>query len=178
MRDARKAKKLTKKELALKIDAAHNSVSNWENDQNMPDPDTIQNLCWALGVQQNYFFGISAIPPEAIPYKRGRRIPVLGEIPAGLSSLAVEEHDEYDYADVPEGEDYFFLRVRGDGMINAGINPGDLVLIKVQSCADNGQIVACRINGDEDASDHCDWENPYMITDENGSVVDSVEVEA
>ena len=58
LRRARKAKQLTQKELAAKINAKHNSISNWENDQNMPDPDTIQNLCWALGVQPNYFFAI------------------------------------------------------------------------------------------------------------------------
>lgn len=56
LKTARKEKRLTQKELAAKIGAAHNSISNWENDQNMPDPDTIQNLCWALDVQPNYFF--------------------------------------------------------------------------------------------------------------------------
>lgn len=56
LRAARKAKKLTQKELASIINAAHNSISNWENDQNKPDPDTIQTLCWALDVQPNYFF--------------------------------------------------------------------------------------------------------------------------
>ena len=56
LRAARKEKKLTQKELASMIKAAHNSISNWENDQNMPDPDTIQHLCWALNVEPNYFF--------------------------------------------------------------------------------------------------------------------------
>ena len=48
IRAARKAKGLTQKELAVMIKAAHNSISNWENDQNNPDPNTIQHLCWAL----------------------------------------------------------------------------------------------------------------------------------
>lgn len=61
LRAARKEKKLTQKELASKIKAAHNSISNWENDQNMPDPDTIQNLCWALDVQPNYFFSVDSL---------------------------------------------------------------------------------------------------------------------
>ena len=59
LRKARKAKNLTQKMLATQIDAAHNSISNWENDQNMPDPDTIQYLCWALDVQPNYFFDVN-----------------------------------------------------------------------------------------------------------------------
>jgi repressor LexA len=149
LKDARKAKKLTQKELASKIGAAHNSVSNWENDQNKPDPDTIQNLCWVLGVQPNYFFDPVSTISNAIPYVRGRRLPILGTIPAGAPILAAENIEGYDYADVPEGEDYFFLRVSGDSMINARIYDGDLVLIKMQPCADDGQIVVCMINGDE-----------------------------
>lgn len=66
LRTARKAKQLTQKELAAKIKAAHNSISNWENDQNMPDPDTIQNLCWALDVQPNYFFSIDDCSPHVL----------------------------------------------------------------------------------------------------------------
>lgn len=54
IKDSRKKKKLTQKELAEMIGAKHNSVSNWENDQNRPDPDTIETLCWALGVTPNY----------------------------------------------------------------------------------------------------------------------------
>ena len=56
LRIARKNKKLTQKELASTIGAKHNSISNWENDQNKPDPDTIQSLCWILDVTPNYFF--------------------------------------------------------------------------------------------------------------------------
>ena len=64
LRRARKEKQLTQKELAVKIKAKHNSISNWENDQNMPDPDTIQNLCWALDVQPNYFFSVDTLHPK------------------------------------------------------------------------------------------------------------------
>lgn len=69
LRAARKQKKLTQKELAKLINAAHNSISNWENDQNKPDPDTIQNLCWALDVQPNYFFGETS-KPDPLPAPR------------------------------------------------------------------------------------------------------------
>ena len=45
LRTARKEKQLTPKELAAKINAAHNLISNWENAQNMPNLDTIHSLC-------------------------------------------------------------------------------------------------------------------------------------
>lgn len=65
LRLARKEKQLTQKELAAKINAKHNSISNWENDQNMPDPDTIQNLCWVLDVQPNFFFSVDDTLPHS-----------------------------------------------------------------------------------------------------------------
>ena len=61
LRVARKAKQLTQKELAARINAAHNSISNWENDQNLPDHDTILRLCRELDVQPNYFFSIDSL---------------------------------------------------------------------------------------------------------------------
>lgn len=57
IKDARKHKKLTQKQLADLIGAAHNSVSDWENDKNRPDPDTIELLCGALEIAPNYLLG-------------------------------------------------------------------------------------------------------------------------
>lgn len=54
IRNARKLKKLTQKQLAEKIGAKHNSVSDWENNKNKPDPDTIELLCGVLGLTPNY----------------------------------------------------------------------------------------------------------------------------
>lgn len=76
-------------------------------------------------------------------------VPVLGKIPAGLPLEAVEEVEGFEPVTVPDPENCFFLRVEGDSMIGAGIQGGDLVLIRMQPTADNGQIVACKVNGDE-----------------------------
>ena len=51
--------------------------------------------------------------------------------------------------DVAEPEEHFFLRVTGDSMINAGIRDGDLVLLRRQDTAENGQIVACLVDGED-----------------------------
>lgn len=53
LRSARKEAGYTQKELAALIGAKHNSISNWENDQNKPDPDTIELLCGVLRVSPN-----------------------------------------------------------------------------------------------------------------------------
>ena len=76
-------------------------------------------------------------------------IPVLGFIRAGMPILAEENIIGYELADINHPEEYFYLRVTGDSMINAGISDGSKVLIHKQNYAENGQIVACLVNGDE-----------------------------
>ena len=76
-------------------------------------------------------------------------MPILGTIRAGRPTLAVEEVAGYAPAEVARPEEYFYLRVAGDSMVNAGIRPGDLVLIRRQDTAENGQIVACILNGED-----------------------------
>ena len=124
------------------------TISTWCNGKKMPRMGMIQTLSQYLGLRKSDLIE-ERIPANAIPYIKGRRLPIVGSIPAGLPVLAEQNIEGYDYADVPEGEVYFFLRVSGDSMINASIFNNDLVLIKQQPCAENGQIVACIVNGDE-----------------------------
>jgi repressor LexA len=76
-------------------------------------------------------------------------VPVLGVIRAGCPALAEEHITGYVGAEVSDPEACFYLRVSGDSMINAGIRSGDLVLIRRQCTAENGQIVACMVDGED-----------------------------
>ena len=78
--------------------------------------------------------------------QRPGQIPVVGVVTAGLPILAVENQEGTICWD--GDPNCFALRVRGDSMINAAILPGDLVVVRPQSSADDGQIVVARI-GDE-----------------------------
>ena len=77
---------------------------------------------------------------------RPGQIPVVGLVTAGIPILAVENQE----GTIPwEGDPgCFALRVRGESMINAGILSGDLVVVRPQQTAMDGQIVVVRI-GDE-----------------------------
>lgn len=76
---------------------------------------------------------------------RPGQIPVVGLVTAGQPILAVENQE----GSLAWGDPSCFgLRVRGDSMIDAGILPGDTVIVRPQSYADDGQIVVARI-GDE-----------------------------
>jgi Predicted transcriptional regulators len=57
LKKARKTANLTQRQLADKINAKHNSISNWENDQNRPDPDTIEIICGVLKISPSYLLG-------------------------------------------------------------------------------------------------------------------------
>lgn len=136
------------------------SISTYLSGEYEPKQRNIFKIAKALDVDEGWLMGFD-VPMERKPdkersdtsnillYVQGRSIPIIGSIPAGSPALAVENIVGHDYADVPEGEDYFYLRVNGDSMTNAGIHSDDLVLIKMQPCAENGQIVACMINGEE-----------------------------
>ena len=81
-----------------------------------------------------------------IPESKG--IPIVGQVAAGNPILA-QEHIE-DYCDMPSaffnpGADYF-LRVRGDSMIDVGIYDEDLLAVHRTSHADNGEIIVARVD--------------------------------
>lgn len=77
------------------------------------------------------------------PKKETVDIPILGKVTAGAPILAVENiEDTFPLpVEVVEGHDVFFLKVKGESMIDAGILDGDLVLVSSQSYAENGDIV-------------------------------------
>ena len=83
------------------------------------------------------------------------RLPLVGEIAAGGPLLA-EENIE-DYVAVPEplarGGEEFLLRVKGDSMIQAGILAGDIVVVRRQQTAQNGDIVVALAGQDESADE-------------------------
>ena len=69
-------------------------------------------------------------------------VPVLGSVAAGNPILAEECIEDYLPFDAGgRDEEYFALRVRGESMLNAGILPGDLVVVHRQSSARHGDIV-------------------------------------
>ena len=109
-------------------------------------------------------------------------IPLLGTVRAGNPILAFEDVEEYlPYS--PKGgkrEDYFALRIKGDSMLNAGIFEGDVIVVRKQSAADNGEIVVALLEDEatvkrlKKADSHV-WlmpENPaYSPIDGNGAEI-------
>lgn len=83
------------------------------------------------------------------PRVEGVALPLLGRIAAGAPILA--EQNIEDYLTVPigfvDGGDHFALRVVGDSMTGAGILDGDVVVVRGQDDADDGDVVAALLPG-------------------------------
>jgi repressor LexA len=98
--------------------------------------------------------GRGRAPAGAAGRTEPRMLPLVGEIAAGGPLLA-EENIE-DYLTVPEplsrGGEEFLLRVKGESMVDAGILPGDYVVVHRQSTAQNGDVVVA-LAGDDEAAD-------------------------
>ena len=86
------------------------------------------------------------VPQAAEQEPPAGRVPIVGTVAAGTPILAQECIEDYLTFDTGgrDGE-YFALRVRGESMLNAGILPGDLVVVHQQQEAHNGEIIVALI---------------------------------
>ena len=134
-------------ELARRVGTSRQTIHRYENGTitNIP-PEKVERLAEALGTS----------PPELMGWRADfdnlysitvKRLPMLGDIACGEPIYAEEEHESYCAADAELDAD-FCLRAKGDSMIGARINDGDVVFIRSQDSVDNGEIAAVII-GDE-----------------------------
>jgi repressor LexA len=96
-----------------------------------------------------------AAPPKgAMPVSGAGppNVPVMGRIAAGTPIEAISEvasHVAVPQQMLGAGRSHYALEVRGDSMIEAGINDGDVVVIEEGAAADNGDIVVALVEGQE-----------------------------
>lgn len=87
---------------------------------------------------------LDRLPHAASPFRSSAiDVPILGHVTAGTPIMAVENHEgslTLD-ANLIKDQESFALRVNGDSMIDAGILDGDIVVVRSQQGADNGDIV-------------------------------------
>lgn len=131
---------LTLEELAKKIGVGKSTVQKWETGSiKEMRRDKVQALADALQVSPAYFFD------DAAP-----QVPVLGRVAAGQPINAIENIIGYEYVPVnwAKDGDHFGLRIRGDSM-SPRIEDGDVVIVRKQSDADDGDVVIAIVNGND-----------------------------
>lgn len=92
---------------------------------------------------------VAALPVQAV---HALELPVMGRIAAGVPIEAISEvshHVAVPGAMLSGSGEHYALEVRGDSMIEAGINDGDIVVIREQSTAENGDIVVALVEDQE-----------------------------
>ena len=94
----------------------------------------------------------TATPLETAPVKiAATELPVMGKIAAGVPIAAISEvsHTVAVPGSMVGRGNHYALEVKGDSMINAGINEGDVVVIRETSSVENGDIVVAVVEGYE-----------------------------
>lgn len=157
LRELRSLEGWTQEEVAKKIGVSKQTYSHYENEKRTPSLETIRKLAVVYGVNIDYVFGeeeknSDEINEKPIIYSAGPvvKLPIVGKISCGNGTVALEDIEGYE--DTPRdwlnGGEYFYLRAKGDSMINARIMDGDLLLIRRQEEVENGEIAAVVIDGD------------------------------
>ena len=128
-------------------------LSQYVNGKSNPDNEKIFLLSKVFDVSEAWLLGYD-VPRNKIEINeeenQGIKIPVLGTVPAGIPMSAIE--DIIDYEEIPkswenQGE-FFGLKIKGDSMYPT-LENGDVVIVKKQSTADNGDTVIVMVNGDD-----------------------------
>lgn len=157
-----------------KEEQLYNYIKNYQNEYGYPP--TVREMCKALKVSSTstifYYLNklehsnkikknpnknraleiigndIPSITTISQDEENLTKIPVLGTVTCGEPILAVQTSEEYFMVSKTlfKGNDLFMLTAKGESMINAGIYDGDKIVLRQQSTADNGDIVAALID--------------------------------
>ena len=122
------------------------TVSAWVNGTRMPKMDKIDIMCKYFGCERDDLL----FDAREMKMMRSVSIPVYARVAAGIPLEASEEI--VDREEIPkkwtEFGEYYGLRIRGDSM-QPRIEEGDVVIVRKQSTADDGQTVIALVNGND-----------------------------
>ncbi|MBS4191784.1 helix-turn-helix domain-containing protein [Bacillus sp. FJAT-49705] len=132
------------------------TLSDYINCKTLINPGNVEKLSEAFNVPKYdidpSFKRTDILKEEAQLYEipNFTSIPIVGSISCGNGSLAFQDIEGYE--ETPKswlnGGRFFYLRAKGDSMINARISEGDLLLIREQEEVENGEIAAVQIDGE------------------------------
>ncbi len=135
-------------------------IGFWQQHRRMPGYQEFMKLLGVKSKNSVYKF-VEKLVDEGVlekdlqgrltPGRELRGVPLLGVVEAGFPTPAEEEMlDVMDFDEylTPNKESSYVLKVKGDSMIEAGIHPGDLVIVERKPTYKVGQIVIASIEGE------------------------------
>lgn len=152
IRELRKKRCMTMKELGAVVGLAESTISQYETGKREPDNETLLRLGEFFNTSVDYLLGRETAtdgPPDpSVPGSKW--IPVIGTIPAGTPVEAIEEILDYEEISpqmASQGE-YFALKIKGQSM-EPKISDSDVVIVRKQDDCDSGDVAVVLVNGNE-----------------------------
>jgi len=135
------------KEVAAALGFNQKTFNGWCNALSMPTMGKVQALADYFGIAKTDLLDEHSYETKKVS---AVRIPVLGRVAAGIPIDAIEEIIDYEEItdDMAKTGEYFGLLIRGDSM-EPKISNGDVVIVKKQDDADDGDLVIAIVNGNE-----------------------------
>lgn len=130
-------------ELSRETGLTDSQISSWYNGRYRPNAEAMTKIAAALGVTTDYLLGKEEIPIAKFTLPQFHDVPVLGSVAAGTPILAQEDV----IGTVMTDKDVFALRIKGDSM-SPRIMDGDIVLVRQQDAAEDGDLVIAEIDGE------------------------------
>jgi repressor LexA len=139
---------ITQEQVAEYLGISRPTYTQYESGRRQPGKKNLLKLCELYQVSTDYLLSSDVAEKNTSVSKGYFRIPVLGNVPAGLPIEAVT--DIIDWEELPnemgKPEDFFALRINGNSM-EPKFSKGDVVIVRKQDDADSGDIVIAMING-------------------------------
>jgi lexA repressor len=135
-------KKISLPQLEQELGFGNATIVKW--DKSTPKADKLKKVANYFNVSMEYLMDGNIEKPKGV------KIPVLGDVAAGIPIEAIEDIIDYEEIDeelASKGE-FFGLRIKGNSM-SPRIQSGDVVIVRVQSDAESGDIVIAKVNGDD-----------------------------
>lgn len=164
LRELRNQKELSQQDLGDMIDQTKQAISQYERGVRKPDINTLSALSDIFNVSMDYLTGkadvtvrfvnsddLKVLNRQVIPNFSNihpigiQRYPVLGSVACGKPVYMAEERELYVDSTVAVHAD-FVLIAKGDSMVGARINDGDIVFIRKQETVENGEIAVVAID--------------------------------
>lgn len=151
LRELRLSRGLTLQQVADYVGLQKAAIYKYEHGLTVnPKRSLIEKLATLFQVSPSYLLGINDEEEKSDSAIKGVRIPVLGNVAAGIPITAVT--DVEDWEEIPEkmanSGTYFALKIKGQSM-EPRIKDGDVVIVKQQEDVDSGDVAIVLVNGDE-----------------------------
>lgn len=147
LKEFRKQKGISQETLATFLGVTQATLSGWENEKYEMDNKSLLKCADYFGISIDELMGRTFSVPESS--KKGVKIPVLGNVAAGIPIEAIEDIVDYEEIseDMASRGQFFGLKIKGSSM-EPRIKEGDVVIVRQQPQVENGDVAIVLVNGD------------------------------